>query len=455
MRKTRRSYTPEQIAAWRAEEKATADHVDTLLSDPDAVSAMVATAVRIPCGRFLRYSLRNQALILRQAEERGFTVTDIDTAAGWRDRGRYPAQPALKISAPKGREAAPETGQDTGPVLLEIVEAGTDTNEGEGRTRFRMRKVWDISQTSGIEDFEGEPATVEPVSDPAALLWVTLCGEAERYGFTVAFTADVTATVPSVDEDRAVITVGEADRVEHLARVIGPMSADRSRAVRDPAPREYAGTAVDLGEFGTVYLTDSTDLMTARSYYTIAGKRLSGTVTVWIEDDTTATEPVCRVSVVYGEDDGTRERKWFERPNPPQVNGIAVVGGSRRIHVATFPQLGRWEANARRPISDTHTDPCPPRTTERFIAVLRAILQQFLSRPDLDQIHSAAIVVAARNRRLAQRAAAQALAAEIEKEREASAARLASLQADRDALLADAADGEDITADPRPAAAPE
>ncbi|MGW4249289.1 helix-turn-helix transcriptional regulator, partial [Nocardia sp. NPDC004722] len=29
-------------------------------------------------------------------EQRGFTVTDIDTATGWRARGRYPAQPALK-----------------------------------------------------------------------------------------------------------------------------------------------------------------------------------------------------------------------------------------------------------------------------------------------------------------------------------------------------------------------
>ncbi|MGW4241846.1 hypothetical protein [Nocardia sp. NPDC004722] len=450
-KKSRSRYTPEQIAEWRAEEKATADHVDAQLSDPAAVAAMIATAVRIPCGRFLRYSLRNQALILRQAEQRGFTVTDIDTATGWRARGRYPAQPALKISAPKGREADADTdGQDAaGPVLLEIVEGGETAEEGEGRTRFRMRKVWDISQTAGIEDFDGEPATVEPVADPAAVLWETLCGEAARYGFTV--TADPTATAPQVDQDRAVITVEPAHQVQQLAQVLGPMSADRSRAVRDPAPREYAGTAVDLGEFGTAYLTEHTDLETARSYYTITGKRLSGTVTVWIAE-ATATEPICRLRVAYGEDDGRRERRWFERPNPPQVNGIAIVGSSSRIHVGTVAQLGRWEANARRPISDTHTDPCPPRTTERFIAVLRAILGQYLARPDLEQIHQAAIVVADRNRRSAARAAAAKVAADIEREREASAARIATLQVDRAVLLAEAADGED---DPTTAAAPQ
>ncbi|MBL1080263.1 hypothetical protein JK358_38295 [Nocardia sp. 2] len=441
-------YTPEEIAQWRAEEQARAAHVDALLSDPDAVSGLVSSAVRIRCARFLGYSLRNQALILRQAEERGFPVTEVDTASGWRARGRYPDQPGLRIARPKGRETAGQDEGESAPeaVIYETSDSGESTGEGESRTRFRTSKVWDISQTKGIEDFEGEPVTVEPVTDPAAALWETLCKEAGRYGFTVATSAD--AGGPSVDEGQAVITVAESQRIDHLARVLGPMSTDRARAAHaatERPPREYSGRPVDLGEFGTAYLCERTDLEAARSYYTISGKRLSGTLTVWIEaNPLEPTESVHTLRIAYGEDDGRRDRMWWERPNRPQVNGIEVVGASGRIRTAVLPNLSTWEINNRRPVSRTHTEQCPPRTSQKVVALVGAILREFLARPDLEQIRRAAHVVADRNRRAELRKAAQQLADEIEQVRIRSAEHLESLAADRAVLLAQAADGEDL-----------
>ncbi|WP_280382129.1 hypothetical protein [Nocardia wallacei] len=407
----KRKYTPEEIAEFKAADEARYDKADAALEDPDYIAGIVGHASGLVCARLLRYSLRNLALIYKQAEELGITVTDIDSAKGWRLRGRRVNQPPLRIVAPgKKRDKRHDTSPDGDAADDSDDQNGSSTDNR--RPRFRMISVYDISQTVPDEEFADEPAEPEPVEDPTAVLWQTLTREAERLGYTVDTTADADA---AVDEQSATITVGSGRPAQQLAQLLGPIVAHRSRtrhAARqdDNANEEPGSVLLDLGPLGFARAQLDTDIEHAASRYRVRGPKFTGTVTVLI-DDAALSQELRRVHVVFGADDGTDRYQYRskERPDLPVVNGVQVCGGTV-LALDNVDNLDGWRINCQR----VRGGSAPGKTADRAAAIVRAILAHYITRDDRPQLWRAAVAIDARKRQRTENAEAAKLAAEIE-----------------------------------------
>ncbi|MEV6967562.1 hypothetical protein AB0M47_20905 [Hamadaea sp. NPDC051192] len=153
-------YTPEQIEQFKAADAALTARADDALADP-AGRMVTAVITRTLAGglsaRILGYSLRNQALLMTQAEDLGIELSDVDTGKGWRARGRAVVdRRPMRIVRPKGRDARPEDQA----ADAEPVEQDGDGDQA-GPVRFRMMTVYDVSQTEGPDDVD--PAEVMPI----------------------------------------------------------------------------------------------------------------------------------------------------------------------------------------------------------------------------------------------------------------------------------------------------
>ena len=161
--RARRRYTPEQRAARAEQDQQLNGEARADLADPQVIRRRIADLLtgRTPA-RLLTYSLRNQLLILRQAEQRGITLTDIDTRVGWNRRGRLIAagQQGLRIARPVGAEDD-DSGQATDP---DADQPDTDPGTNRSRPRFRMSPRWDISQTVPMD----QPPDADVHSDEEA-----------------------------------------------------------------------------------------------------------------------------------------------------------------------------------------------------------------------------------------------------------------------------------------------
>lgn len=220
---TRKTYSQADRDARRAADDAIREDAAELLGDPEQVAQMIAQLARLTSPKLLRYSLRNVALIFKQAADRGVTVTDVDTFKGWRQRGRgvRKGERGLRIVAPKGRQAAEGTDGEAAEAPAEVIEVDTTSGEGEGapaRARFRMITVFDVSQTEGIEDFEGEPVEPAPVAEPAAAIRARLIEQFDAIGYTVT-----EGTEPGTDDDAHTVTVPEGQPLPQLAQALAAL----------------------------------------------------------------------------------------------------------------------------------------------------------------------------------------------------------------------------------------
>jgi hypothetical protein len=79
----RTPYTAEQREARDQADSALCERARELLADPAAVATLVRQLVTVSASpKVLRYSLRNQAMLASQAEERGLVLTDVDSFKG-------------------------------------------------------------------------------------------------------------------------------------------------------------------------------------------------------------------------------------------------------------------------------------------------------------------------------------------------------------------------------------
>ncbi|CAM3410700.1 ArdC family protein [Kibdelosporangium persicum] len=455
----RTNYTPEQRAERDAADGAIRDKAAELLANPDAMAAMVARLMTTTSPKLLRYSMRNNAMLARQADDRGMTLTDVDSYRGWQERGRAvrKGERGLRIVAPKGTEPSDQAEQDKVNPSHDN-HAGQNENE-ETRVRFRMVSVFDISQTDGIED--AEPVETETVNDPATVLHANLTEEIQRLGYTIATTDQANATVTV---QGTTVTVPHTQPVPELARalaiVLNLPKADRptpqtTRTNADTATTD-AGTSMvtstdpnasqpvrlPLGDdYGTATGTVRTEWTTGRVYFALRAPRVTGTWTVTI-DDPADTERPTRVNVDYGEDDGRNLYGSLgrRRPHRPIINGIDIAGGTHGIPLSNPAELVRWHVNCDRPTGSYNSTRTPDKTTERMAAVLRAIVHHIADRPDLAELHHVAARLAAvsRTREEANKAAQldqeiTDLAAKRDRHNQ-RAEQLANLAADSDQL---------------------
>ncbi|WP_280186315.1 MULTISPECIES: ArdC-like ssDNA-binding domain-containing protein [Nocardia] len=220
---TRKTYSQADRDARRAADEAIREEAAELLGDPEQVAQMIAQLARLTSPKLLRYSLRNVALIFKQAADRGVTVTDVDTFKGWRQRGRgvRKGERGLRIVAPKGRQAAEGADGEAAEAPAEVIEVDTTSGEGESapaRARFRMVTVFDVSQTEGIEDFEGEPAEPAPVTEPASAIRARLIEQFDAIGYTVTEGIE-----PGTDDDAHTVTVPEGQPLPQLAQALAAL----------------------------------------------------------------------------------------------------------------------------------------------------------------------------------------------------------------------------------------
>jgi N-terminal domain of anti-restriction factor ArdC len=217
--RTRKGYSPQQREAREQADRVLREQACALLADPDAVAAMVTQLVTVSRSpKVLRYSLRNQALLVSQAEQRGMTLTDVDSYRGWCNRGRCvrEGERGLRIVAPKGTE----TNEDTDPD--EVISTKDENQSGEElRVRFRMESRFDISQTDGIDDAEIVGQAAE-VSNPAAVLRDALTEQLQRRGYTI-IVAETATGGAEIDQYNRIVRLPAAAELPELARTVAQL----------------------------------------------------------------------------------------------------------------------------------------------------------------------------------------------------------------------------------------
>ncbi|GAB4590295.1 hypothetical protein [Nocardia sp. IFM 10818] len=294
--------------------------------------------------------------------------------------------------------------------------------ETETKTRFRMAPVFDISQTEGIEDFEGEPLTVEPVADPAAALAASLVEQLERYGYQVT-----TGDPADIDHEARTVTTSPGEQAEQLAQALAvvltlppdarprqqptPRTAAPARQT-PPPPADPSRIRLGLGKYADAHATIRTDYTTGRTFYTVTGPRVSGTFTI-VSQNPTENDTVQRFSVEYGEENRPHSFGGYHRQDRPVINGIDLVGGSSGFTVDRIDDIDGTRLHCRRALGPSRDEDAPPRTKERAAAIVRAILRHYMTRDDLHALHRAAAAVEAPYLRAEQNRAAANLADRI------------------------------------------
>lgn len=267
---TRRSsrYSAEQVAQLRDRDAEYMNRSTEYLEDSDGVRrfARNATDGRVSA-RILGYSLRNQTLLERQAEERGFRLTDVDTFRGWRERGRQvqKGETGLRLIRPVGKDADKDADPDATADQPESESAeDQDQDDAEGqapKVKFRTGVVFDIAQTTGIEREDTDAcdlcaaATGEPcnpgcacsacgeseakVNQAADILWNNLYEQITKAGYMINWPAtadDLAGQRVRVDHDARTVhaelsaTADDPDAVGELAAILAEIIARADRA---------------------------------------------------------------------------------------------------------------------------------------------------------------------------------------------------------------------------------
>jgi antirestriction protein ArdC len=221
MTRRTRSVSPERRAELAAQAAELADRAAAALAAPGA-GQRVATTLRMSA-RIASYSIRNQMLLLEQAEERGINLADVDTFRGWKDRGRCvrKGEHGLKIVRPVGVESTEEPGGKTEKAAEQRAEQREEQREPGERVRFRIMTVFDISQTDGIED---DAAGTDITPAGAEELWNHLAQQIQARGYLFNWPSDDTAEPVRVDHDR---------RLFHVAPDLDPADVPAVAAVAD------------------------------------------------------------------------------------------------------------------------------------------------------------------------------------------------------------------------------
>lgn len=240
----RRTYTPEEREAAQQRDAALAEQADQALADPN-IGAKIAAHMVNTSPHMQSYSLRNQGLLMAQADERDMTLVDVDTFKGWQARGRQVrrGERGLWIVRPLNRSTA--TNKDTAGNDASDKDAATappaenEKKEGKKPVRplFRRMTVFEISQTDAIDGSAPEPT---PEVGGAAGLYASLVGQLDKAGYTVTEAEDTDeAAEVDVDQDNKTITVGDPGSVDTLAALAGTLAhlAVARRTAKPPQPR--------------------------------------------------------------------------------------------------------------------------------------------------------------------------------------------------------------------------
>jgi hypothetical protein len=261
-------YSEQQRAARAAADARLFDQSTADLADPELIEQRIRAALSGMSPRILGYSLRNQMLLLGQAEERGMSLRDVDTFNGWRQRGRQVrrGEQGLRLVRPVGLD---QEDTDAAPDHDEPDRSSDTGHNDAARVRFRFMAVFDISQTDEVvtdEDAEtpcaacgaapGTPCLdgcgcagctgqLDPdEQEPADVAWNRLQGQIVQAGYTFSWPArpgDLQGLKVRLDHDTQAVhvamlaTAGDPEAITALAVALGEILTRAEQARRRTA----------------------------------------------------------------------------------------------------------------------------------------------------------------------------------------------------------------------------
>ena len=397
----KRRYTAEERAEKVRQDQELLARANEALTDEATVRAYAVRVLQL-AGGMQRFSLRNQALLLSQADERDLALTgDIDTFRGWCARGRVPRGKGLRIVVPKGTT---QQEQQKSTDESEPQGQGTDENADE-EPRFRMSTRFDFCQTVSLDDADEVQTDPEPPGDAAE--WVEqLHEQAERAG------AEPIAPEGSPEQQAAALAA-------HVAQALSTPRASREQATAqaedpqsEPAEQETDQDATEDGSgVETLRLPLSDNYGTARVQrwnaghgrvcYEVTAPRVQGVFTLIPEFEPTEPHALrpSRLEVRYGAPDpADPHSRGHVRslPHSPVVNGVELTGGI--ITDAASILSGRAKPMPNRRTGPMTQEPAPTATQRRTAAVVRALVEHWDHHADKDALIDDAARAAASQR---------------------------------------------------------
>lgn len=143
---TKRRSSDAKIAAAKKRDAELTERVDALLNDRDAANRLTAVLGDTP--GIMRFSLRNQLLLVTEADSRGMKLTAVATYNQWATAGRQVrnGEHGFTIVRPVGRKGEEVSDDET------AADRADRDNDEDQPTKFRGMRVFDVSQTDDMFD---------------------------------------------------------------------------------------------------------------------------------------------------------------------------------------------------------------------------------------------------------------------------------------------------------------
>ena len=463
-------YTNETKHEFARREAALIAHLNEVLADTAAMTRIRAELV--DAAETVRtLDIVDQVFLWQQANARGQRLRDVATYEQWRARGRHVLRgsKALRVIAtataigiddegnPRVEDGARTRAQWFDISDTQLIEPDSPDNAGSQlHTAEVACAVVDPAPTSSVSVADSAAASALA----ALIIQADEAGyRVRRHGDTVHADFDSgELTVPAHLDDTAALralapvlpVLQERPHVTNKPipdSAAAPVSeqpmevaelASGKKTADDPAtgPTRPGGDAttsdnagpitadaaplrMDLGDYGTARVRYSTDYATGRTAYQVTAPHLAGTFTIgpeWVanDDDLDTIDVIPQgIDVEYGDEAHTHRsyRGYRTLPDAPVVYGIEVAGGN--TYTAEQIAASRIRSGGWRRTGPHTSEQLPTKSQARLTAVVRALVDHWTARADVEDLRRISARVCAPGRRNQHLSAMRELDSEI------------------------------------------
>ncbi|MEO6083610.1 MAG: ArdC family protein, partial [Umezawaea sp.] len=446
-------YTTETKQEFARREAALIAHLNEVLADTAAMTR-IRTELADAAETVRTLDIVDQVFLWQQTNARGQRLHDVATYEQWRARGRHvlKGSKALRVIATatavsldaKGNHRV-EDGTRTRAQWFDISDTQLiepDPPDNAGLRRHTAEKA------SSVED----PAPTNSVStadSAAASALAALIIHADEVGYLVRRHGDTVQadfgsgelTLPADLDDKAALRAlapllpvlqahphvaiepipasAAAPASEQPAEVAEPALVEKSavhlstgqlRPVSDATTSNDAGPStvgdeplrMDLGDYGAARVRYSTNYATGRTAYQVTAPHLAGTFTIgpeWVDSVEDIEVIPQGIDVEYGDEAHTHRsyRGYRTLPDAPVVYGIEVSGGN--TYTAEQIADGRIRSGGWRRTGPHTSEQLPTKSQARLTAVVRALVDHWTTRADVEDLRLISARLCAQGRR--------------------------------------------------------
>jgi len=436
-------YTPETRQELARREAALITHLNELLADTTAM-ARIRAELADTAETVRTLDIVDQVFLWQQANARGQRLRDVATYEQWRARGRHVLRgsKALRVIAtataigiddegnPRVEDGARTRAQWFDISDTQLIEPDSPDNAGSQlHTAEVACSVLDPAPTS----------SVSAADSAAASALAALIIQADEAGYLVRRHGDTVhadfgsgeLTLPVHLDDVAALralapllpvlqarphvanesilasaAVPVSEQPMEVAELASGEKATNNSAKSPPLPGSDAKTSdgaepitpddeplrMNLGDYGTARVRYSTNYATGRTAYQVTAPHLAGTFTIgpeWVDYDTDveAIEVIPQgIDVEYGDEVHTHRsyRGYRTLPDAPVVYGIEVSGGN--TYTAEQIADSRIRSGGWRRTGPHTSEKLPTKSQARLAAVVRALVDHWTARDDVEDL---------------------------------------------------------------------